>query len=173
MATKWIALVPIFFRGVRAYNAGDTVPDANVQLHSYDTQGLVQQVTVPDPGGPPADPVDLRTAALLADPASATSAAGRAASVSANALALAGSPDLLIAGAITRDANGAATSAPVVWPDGDSGTYTATTVSTAFPGAVDAYTVTKGNPVTKTYTQAAVTRDATGAVTQRPALAVS
>lgn len=81
--------------------------------------------------------------------------------------------DPLIVGAITRDANGAATSAAVVWPNGDSGAYTATTVSTAFPGAVDAYTVTKGSPVTATFTQPAVTRDANGAVTNRPAITVA
>jgi hypothetical protein len=75
---------------------------------------------------------------------------------------------------VVRDSNGAATSASVVWPDGTSGTYTATTVSTAFPGAVDAYTVTYVGATTKTVTQAAVTRDATtGAVTAQPALAVS
>lgn len=82
-------------------------------------------------------------------------------------------PDLLIAGAITRDASGAATSASVVWPDGTAGTYTADTVSTAFPGAVDAYHITYGSPATKTFTQPAVTRDSTGAVTNLPALVVT
>ena len=86
---------------------------------------------------------------------------------------LARNPDLLIAGTITRDSNGAATSAPVVWPDGSPGTYTATTLSTAFPGAVDAYTITYGSPVTRTYTQPAVTRDASGAPTAVPAIVVS
>lgn len=86
---------------------------------------------------------------------------------------LARNPDLLIAGTITRDANGAATSAPVVWPDGSPGTYTATTLSTAFPGAVDAYTITYGSPVTKTFTQPAVTRNADGAPTAVPAIVVS
>lgn len=81
--------------------------------------------------------------------------------------------DPLIVGAITRDTNGAATSASVVWPDGSPGTYTATVVSTAHPGAVDAYTVTKGSPVTKTFTQPQVTRDSNGAVTNRPAITVS
>lgn len=81
--------------------------------------------------------------------------------------------DLLIAGTITRDSNGAATSAPVVWPDGSPGTYTATTLSTSFPGAVDAYTVTYGSPVTKTYTQPAVTRNANGAATNVPEIVVS
>lgn len=82
----------------------------------------------------------------------------------------AANPDSLIAGVIVRDANGAATSAPVVWPDGDTGVYTATTVSTAFPGAVDAYTITKD---ALTYTQPAMTRDANGAVTNRPAITVA
>lgn len=47
--------------------------------------------------------------------------------------ALAKNPDALIAGAITRSSDGAATSAPVVWPDGTAGTYTGTP-STSFPG---------------------------------------
>jgi hypothetical protein len=86
---------------------------------------------------------------------------------------LARNPDLIIAGAITRDSNGAATSAPVVWPDGSAGTYTADTVSTAFPGAVDAYHITYGSPVTKTFTQPAVTRDTSGAAITVPAIVVS
>lgn len=87
---------------------------------------------------------------------------------------LARNPDLLIKGAVTRDANGAATSAPVEWPDGSPGTYTADTVSTAFPGAVDAYHITYGSPVTKTYTQPLITRDATtGAATNVPAITVA
>lgn len=80
-------------------------------------------------------------------------------------------PDLLIVGAITRDANGAAISAPVVWPDGTVGTYTGT-VSTSFPGAIDSYTITYGSPVTKTYTQPALTRNSSGAVTVRPEMTV-
>lgn len=92
----------------------------------------------------------------------------------ADYVSLARNPDAIITGAITRDANGAATSAAVTWPDGSPGTYTATAVSSAFPGAVDAYTVTYGSPVTRTYTQAAVTRDASsGAVTTAPAITVS
>jgi hypothetical protein len=83
-----------------------------------------------------------------------------------------GNLDALIVGAITRDSNGAATSAGVVWPDGSSGTYTGTASST-FPGAVDAYTVTWVGSTTKTVTQPAVTRDSTGAVTTRPAMTVA
>ena len=61
----------------------------------------------------------------------------------------------------------------MVWPDGTAGTYTATTVSTDFPGAVDAYTITYGSPVTATYTQPAVTRDSAGNITNQPAITVS
>jgi hypothetical protein len=87
---------------------------------------------------------------------------------------IARNPDLIITGTITRDANGAATSAPVTWPDGTPGTYTADTVSTAFPGAVDAYHITYGSPPSNTYTQPAITRDpATGAATNVPAITVS
>lgn len=87
--------------------------------------------------------------------------------------ALAALLDVLIVGAITRDTNEAATSAGVVWPDGTVGTYTALVVSSAFPGAVDSYRVTYGSPATRTYTQPTVTRDASGAVTTRPAITVA
>ena len=92
---------------------------------------------------------------------------------SAKRAQIARNPDLIITGAITRDANGAALSAPVTWPDGAAGTYTADVVSTAFPGAVDAYHITYGSPVAATYTQPAVTRDSSGATTNVPAITVS
>jgi hypothetical protein len=88
-------------------------------------------------------------------------------------LQLAAAPDLIIFGTITRDANEAVTSAPVVWPDASPGTFTATVLSSSFPGAVDAYTVTYGSPVTRTYTQPTMTRDSGGAVTARPAIVVT
>lgn len=101
------------------------------------------------------------------------SESGLSASI-ATVKAWARNPDQLIAGAVTRDANGAATSAPVVWPDGSPGTYTADVLSSAFPGAVDGYHVTYGSPVTKTFTQPTVTRDASsGAVTSLPAIVVT
>lgn len=83
-------------------------------------------------------------------------------------------PDMLLTGAITRDTNGAATAGTATWPDGATGVY-AGTASTAFPGAVDSYTITHIlSGVTTTYTQPTVTRDAsTGAVTTRPAITVS
>lgn len=86
---------------------------------------------------------------------------------------LAKSLEELIVGTITRDSNGAATSASVEWPDGTTGTYTATTVSTLFPGAVDAYTVTYAGSTTVTYTQSALTRDTNGSVIYRPAMTIS
>lgn len=86
---------------------------------------------------------------------------------------LARTPDVLISGTITRDANDAATSAPIKWPDGTAGTYTALVLSSAFPGAVDSYKVTYGSPVTKTYTQPTVTRGASGAATIVPAIVVT
>ena len=82
-------------------------------------------------------------------------------------------PDLLIVGSITRDANQAVTSAEVVWPDGTPGTFTAETLSTAFPGAVDGYRITYGSPVTKTFTQPAITRNSAGAATTVPQIVMS
>lgn len=88
--------------------------------------------------------------------------------------ALARDPALLIVGPITRDSNGAATAADILWPDGTEGTYVADEVSVDFPGAVDAYTITYGDPATITYTQPAVTRDpVTGEISDRPAMVVS
>lgn len=86
---------------------------------------------------------------------------------------LAREPDLLFVGTVTRDGNNCATSANVVWPDGATGVYSATTVSGSFPGAVDAYTITKVGSPTVTYTQPAVTRNGSGYITNRPAIVVS
>lgn len=86
---------------------------------------------------------------------------------------LARDPESLFSGAVTRDANGAATSAVVKWPDGVDGNYSGT-ASTSFPGSVNSYTITRVGTPTKTYTQPAVTRDATtGLVTNRPPITVS
>lgn len=91
-----------------------------------------------------------------------------------NLLAWAGNVDALVTGVVTRAASGAALAAAVTWPDGATGQYTATTVSAAFPGAVDAYTVTYvADGTTRTITQPAVTRNASGAVTNRPALTIA
>ncbi|OZF40736.1 hypothetical protein CH296_00320 [Rhodococcus sp. 14-2496-1d] len=82
-------------------------------------------------------------------------------------------PDEIAVGAITRSANGAATGFAVVWDDGATGVFVGTE-STTTPGAIDSYTVTHVlGGVTTTYTQSALTRDANGAVTARPAMTVS
>lgn len=74
----------------------------------------------------------------------------------------------------TRNSDGAITSASIVWPDGVTGTYTATTLSTAFPGATDAWSATYLGSATLTVTQPAVTRDSsTGAVTAQPAITIA
>lgn len=57
--------------------------------------------------------------------------------------ALARQPDLVFAGAVTRDVNGAAVSAPVVWPGGSTGAYATLVASTAFLGLVDSWKVSQ------------------------------
>ena len=105
------------------------------------------------------------------DPATLTPAATPDPSwVASMALQLARTPEAIIVGTITRDANQAPTSAGVVWPDGKTGTYTGTPSAT-FPGAIDSYTVTYGT--TRTYTQPAVTRNASGNITTQPAITIS
>lgn len=75
-------------------------------------------------------------------------------------------PEAMFTGTITYVA-GAPTSAAVIWPDGTTGVYTGTP-STAFPGSIDAYTITYGT--TLIYTQPAVTRDSAGNITNQPAI---
>jgi hypothetical protein len=73
-----------------------------------------------------------------------------------------------------RDANGAIVTASIVWPDGSTGEFTTDIASAAFPGAIDAWHATYINGSTvKTVTQAAVTRDANGAVTAQPAITIT
>lgn len=85
---------------------------------------------------------------------------------------LAADPSALFAGAVTRDANGAPTSAVVAWPRGITGTYSGT-ASVTHPGTINSYTITRVGTPTKTYTQPAVTRDASGYITNRPAITVT
>lgn len=73
--------------------------------------------------------------------------------------------------AVTLDADQVPTTATVKWPDGSAGTFTRTTKNTTWL-AVDAYTVSHTDSG-KTVTQAAVTRDADGNVTSKPALSVA
>jgi hypothetical protein len=93
--------------------------------------------------------------------------------IKASLVQLAADPSSLFAGAVIIDANGAPTSAVVKWPDGVDGTYSGTP-SVSFPGSISAYTITRVGTPTETYTQPAVTRDATtGAITNRPPIVVS
>jgi hypothetical protein len=80
-------------------------------------------------------------------------------------------PDLLVTGSITLDGNDLLTSAAVVWPDGTPGTLTITFRD--LNNAVLAYNITYGSPVTKTFTQPTITRNANGAATNVPAIVVS
>lgn len=112
-------------------------------------------------------------AAAAATATAAADAATAAAAAAASVKAWARDPDQLIVGEITRDSNGAVTAAAVEWPDETPGAFTALVLSSEFPGAVDSYRVTYGNPVTKTYTQPTMTRDATGAVVVLPEIVVT
>lgn len=87
-------------------------------------------------------------------------------------VALAAVPDALFSGAVTRDGNGAPTSASVTWPDGVVGVYSGTPSGT-WAGAISAYTITRATTPTKTYTQPAVTRDTNGYISNRPAITVT
>jgi hypothetical protein len=67
----------------------------------------------------------------------------------------------------------AISSGSVTWPDGGTGTFTATTINTTF-GAVDAYTITYSGALgSHTITQAAVTRNSDGLITAQPALTIT
>ena len=135
-------------------------PKSYVAVHSIDTAEASEDgLSIVFKRG------DGGTAGTVAFPASGA--------VSAVLLGAAANPDQLAVGTITRSGTGAAVGFSVSWPDGAIGTFTGTE-STAIPGAIDAYTVThilSGDTIT--YTQPALTRDGTGAVTNRPALVVS
>ena len=73
--------------------------------------------------------------------------------------------------AISFDSDGVVTTATVKWPDGSAGTFTTTAKDTTHL-AVNSYTVSHTDSG-KTVTQAAVTRDADGNVTTKPALSVA
>ncbi|WNT44922.1 hypothetical protein SEA_ABBYDAISY_27 [Arthrobacter phage AbbyDaisy] len=104
-----------------------------------------------------------------ADPASPL--AGELSATYAGLIQLAKNPDTLIAGAVTVDSNNLVTSAAVKWPDNTPGTMTIT--SRDANNAVLAYNITYGSPVTKTFTQPTITRNAAGAATNVPQIVVS
>lgn len=72
---------------------------------------------------------------------------------------------------ITRDGEGRVTSMTVQWPDGSSGTYTATDYN-ATHEVYDGFTITHVDSGS-TITQSAVTRNADGAIIVKPALIVT
>ena len=152
-------------------------PDSTTVIRASDLNGiedgLVAAASVADTALNLASTSATRAANAELSAASAANAAAAAQAAVTYRTALARNPDLLISGAVTRDGNGAATSAPVTWPDGSPGTYTALVVSTLFPGAVDSYQVTYGSPVSKTYTQPTITRDSNGAAVTVPAITVA
>jgi hypothetical protein len=80
-------------------------------------------------------------------------------------------PDSLITGTIVRNGADQIVSAEVVWPDDSPGTLTIT--SRDATGAVLAYNITYGSPVTQTFTQPTITRNANGAATNVPQIVVS
>ncbi len=84
---------------------------------------------------------------------------------------LAKNPDSIIAGNIVRNSADVITSADVVWPNGEPGTFTTDTIDPS--GAVNAYHITLGSPVTQTFTQPLMTRNTNGAVTTLPEIVVS
>lgn len=76
-----------------------------------------------------------------------------------------------LTGATIDATYGIVSSGTVKWPDGSGGAFTATTINATF-AAIDAYTITH-TVSSHTVTQAAVTRNANGAVTVKPALVVT
>lgn len=112
---------------------------------------------------------DTAVAGFAADPASATGTQLNA--TYASYVQLAKNPDTLIAGAVTVDGSDLVTSAAVVWPNGQPGTLTIT--SRDATGAVLAYNITYGSPITKTFTQPTITRNANGAATNVPQIVVT
>ncbi len=73
--------------------------------------------------------------------------------------------------AATYDADNVITTATVKWPDASAGTFTTVTKDSTWL-AINAYTISHTSSG-KTVTQAAVTRDASGNVTVKPALTVA
>jgi len=112
---------------------------------------------------------DASVEALVADTGSDTRAALNATYV--GLVQAAKNPDLLIAGAVTVDGADLVTSAAVEWPDGSPGTLTITARDAN--SAVTNYNITYGSPVTKTFTQPTITRNANGAATNVPQIVVS
>lgn len=118
---------------------------------------------------------DRKISQLLSDTNSEAGAtlAGRVKALGVTPLfpALAKNPDLLVTGVVSVDANNLVTTAAVLWPDNTPGTLTITSRDSL--GAVLSYNITYGSPVTHTYTQPTITRNAAGAATNVPAIVVT
>src|ERR1044072_2435873 len=82
---------------------------------------------------------------------------------------LAANPEEMMFGDMPLNESGRIPQAPVIWPDGSTGVYTALATSVSPPGAIDSYSVTHDERGV-TYTQPDVTRDADGYITNRPEL---
>jgi len=74
--------------------------------------------------------------------------------------------------ALTRDGDDVVTTATVKWSDGTAGVFTTTTKNATYL-VIDAFTITYLGSTTRTITQPAVTRNANGAVTTKPALTIA
>jgi hypothetical protein len=72
---------------------------------------------------------------------------------------------------LLRDSNDVVTNATVLWPDGTYGVFLCTSNNPTWL-TVDSYTITYTN-AGKTITQSTVLRNATGAITNKPALTIS
>lgn len=105
-------------------------------------------------------------------PLDATRLNERDAAILNSLVALARVPEALFSGSVTVNTSGAPTSASVKWPDGVVGVYSGT-ASTTWPQVIDSYTVTRSGTPTVTYTQPMVTRNASGQITNRPAITVT
>ena len=114
--------------------------------------------------------IRLVTEALVEDPTSVVRGILNK-TFAAGYVNLAKNPDTLVAGAVTNDGNNLLLTASVEWPDGSPGLLTITARHST--GAVNAYSITYGSPVTKTFTQPAITRNAAGAPTSVPQIVVS
>jgi len=76
--------------------------------------------------------------------------------------------------AITYNDDNAVETANVVWPDGSTGVFTSDSFDDNFPNNIRSFHVTYiAGGITKTITQAAVTRDDNGNVTSQPTLTIA
>lgn len=162
-ATEWTTANPVLADGEPGYEKGT----GKVKYGDGVTAWVSLPYASEGPQGEPGVADDASVEALIANPASATR--GELNATYAGLIQLAKNPDLLITGNVTR-VDGKVTTAAVVWPDGSPGTFTPTYEAS---GAVESYTITYGSPVTKTFTQPAITRDGSGAATTIPQIVVS